>query len=88
MSSTFKIDDGTTPEGDLTLAELEAIQAKRLPVPKELIVKVSDDGLVQVGNEFDQVYMTLDNPSCSTLIKLLIDARAKAYRILQKQGKV
>lgn len=77
-----------SPRGaDLTQEEFEALHgaaAKR--EPRELQVTVTDDCLVQVGNDLGQMYYQLTPEMATAHINHLMAARAQAYRMRQTKA--
>jgi hypothetical protein len=81
MSSDEKDSPPAIRGGDLTQAEFEAIHNAKARDPQELQVTVTDDGLVQVGNDLGQMYYQLTPEMASTHITHLMEARQKAHAI-------
>ena len=80
------LDPGVEKNGDLTLEELTRLHAKKFPEPKELVVAVTDDGYVQVGNDLKQMYYKLTPVETTKHISLLMEARQKAFAIRKARG--
>ena len=83
-----KTESGLTPNGDLTLEELQRLHAKSLPEPSRLDVVVTDDGYVAVGNDLKQTYFRLTPEETTKVITLLMAARQRASAIRTAKGAV
>ncbi len=75
-----------TPDGDLTKEAFEALHGKKPEQPTKIIVTVTDDGLVQVGNDLGQEYYAITPEMTTQHITLLMEARQKAHAIRKAKG--
>lgn len=80
-----EIEKGITPDGDLTQAEFDRLHAV-VQEPRQLLVTVTDDGYVEVGNDLKQMYYKLTPEEASKHIVHLMEARVKAHAIRKVKG--